>query len=237
MRRAGVQRIVMLTFDEEMRSMSAAQFATTVLLEGLQTKGLLLGFDSAMGKDREGTPERFRDLGKTLGFAVRTGRPVEVDGNPVSSTAIRNAITTGDLDQAYRLLGRRAAVFGEVVHGDHRGRDLGFPTANIRPQCQALPPEGVYAVEILHEGEQHFGVANLGVRPTFEERGDAAPTLEVHFLRGARGDSATELDLYGATLEVAFAKRLRGERQFADAAELKTQIAEDIRTARQVLGA
>ncbi len=233
LRRAGVQRVLLLTFDTVVRAMTAERFAREVLCDGLHTKGLLLGFDSAMGKDREGTPEQFAEIGQDFGFEVRTGRPVEVDGEPVSSTAIRTAITSGDLDQACRLLGRRPAGFGEVVHGDHRGRGLGFPTANIRPQCQALPPQGVYAVEILHKGEQHVGVANLGIRPTFKDEGDAALTLEVHFLRE---ESEEDLDLYGATLEVAFAKRLRGERQFANAEELKAQIAEDIRAARHVLG-
>lgn len=236
LRRAGVQRVLLLTFDSAVQAMTPTQFARDVLCDGLHTSGLLLGFDSAMGKDREGTPERFAEIGADLGFEVRTGRPVEVDGAPVSSTAIRQAITCGDLDQAYRLLGRRPAVFGEVVHGDQRGRALGFPTANIRPQCQALPPGGVYAVEILHEGEQHIGVANLGSRPTFEDGSDPALTLEVHFLREA-GDDAIELDLYGATLEVAFIKHLRGERQFANAAQLKAQIATDVKAARQALGA
>ena len=232
LRRVGVQRLLLLTFDKTIRAMTASQFAQNILHDGLRTVGLLLGFDSALGKDREGTPARFRELGEDLGFIVREARPFEVDGQPVSSTAIRAAITSGDLDLASRLLGRWPSAFGVVVHGSHRGHDLGFPTANIRPESQALPPLGIYAVEILYEGEQFLGVANLGTRPTFADadaEGPITPTLEVHVLDEDR-------DLYGATLEVTFIKRLRGERAFADAAALKTQIAADVKAARQVLG-
>ncbi len=232
MRRAGVQRVLLLTFDSGVQTMTASYFASEVLSSGLNTCGLLLGYDSAFGKDREGTPERFAEIGAEKGFAVRTGLPVQIDGAPVSSTLIRKAIKSGDLDQAARLLGRRPAAYGEVVHGEHRGRSLGFPTANIRPQSQVLPPQGVYAVEILHEGEQSVGVANLGVRPTFADGDDDAVTLEVHFFT----EDGEDLDLYGATLEVTFVKRIRGERQFDGADELRAQIAEDVRAARQVLG-
>jgi riboflavin kinase/FMN adenylyltransferase len=250
LRRAGVQRLLLLNFDAGLQQMPAATFARRVLTDGLRTRGLLLGFDSAMGKDREGTPERFAELGQELGFAVRTGSPVEVGGHPVSSTAIRNAIAAGDLDLASRLLGRRPGAFGTVIQGHQRGRSLGFPTANIRPEDQVLPPRGVYAVEILHEGEQYLGVANLGLCPTFVETGtaagagtgtgtvtgekpggevDAAPlSLEVHFLD-------CDLDLYGATLEVTFFQHLRDERKFAGTDELRAQIERDILAARRVL--
>ncbi len=119
-----------------------------------------------------------------------------------------------------------------MVHGHHRGRDLGFPTANLLPQDQVLPPAGVYAVEILHEGEQYVGVANLWNNPTFED--PAAPaesshlSLEVHFLD-------CDLDIYGATLEVTFVEHLRQERKFESIDQLRDQIAADILAARRVL--
>ncbi|MEE2888115.1 MAG: riboflavin biosynthesis protein RibF [Planctomycetota bacterium] len=232
LRRAGVQRVLLLQFDQAIREISAETFALEVLHQGLRARGLLLGFDSAMGKNREGTPARFAELGEELGFEVRRGQALAVEGQTVSSTLIRDAIARGDLDGAARLLGRRPGAFGEVVHGHHRGRDLGFPTANLLPQDQVLPPAGVYAVEILHEGEQYVGVANLGNNPTFED--PAAPaesshlSLEVHFLD-------CDLEIYGATLEVTFVERLRQERKFESIDQLRDQIAADILAARRVL--
>jgi riboflavin kinase/FMN adenylyltransferase len=232
LRRAGVRRVLLLTFDEDLRRMSADDFAATVLRDGLGAKGLLLGFDSALGRDREGTPARFAELGQTMGFVVQTGAPLQVDGHLVSSTAIRDAITGGDLDLAGRLLGRRPGAFGEVIPGDGRGRALGFPTANLAARGQVLPPGGVYAVEILWEGEQHEGVANLGTRPTFGDGATteiAPPVLEIHFLD-------EDLDLYGSVLEITFVRRLRDERRFTSPDELRAQITRDILDARRVLG-
>ena len=229
LRRAGVRRVLLLTFDESVQALTAEEFARQVLADGLHTKGLLLGFDSAMGRDREGTPERFTQLGEELGFVVKVGESLVVDDQPVSSTAIRHAITAGDLDVAGRILGRRPGAFGTVVHGDGRGKRLGFPTANLLVTDQVLPPQGVYAVEIIWEGEQHLGVANLGTRPTFADGQDRSPTLEVHFLD-------EDLDLYDTTVEVAFVERIRAEHKFADEAELRAQITQDILDARCVLG-
>lgn len=225
LRRAGVQRLVLLTFEPRLREISAADFATNILHKHLRARGLLLGFDSALGKNREGTPTRFAELGKTLGFSVREGQPFTVDGKAVSSTAIRNAITSGDLSLAQRYLGRPASTFGRVVHGDSRGHDIGFPTANVLPQTPVLPPQGVYAVEVLLEGEVHKAVANLGVHPTFQSR--TSPVLEVHLLD-------YEGDLYETSLEVCFLSWLRPEQKFSGKQELQAQINRDIDKAREV---
>lgn len=225
LRRCGVARTLLLTFDDELRRTTPESFARRVLVEGLHTRGLLLGYDSALGKDRAGTPARFRELGAELGFAVREAAPFTVDGKPVSSTLIRNAIAASDLDGAHRMLGRWPSAFGEVVRGEQRGRQIGFPTANVVPQSPVLPPHGVYAVHVLLGGDTLPGVANLGVRPTF---GAGAPVLEVHLLDW-------EGDLYGQLLEVCFLARLRPERKFANASELRAQIARDVASARELL--
>lgn len=225
LRRAGVQRLVLLDFDAWLMNMPARVFAQRILGQSLHARGLLLGYDSALGKDREGTPRRFAELGAELGFAVRTGSIFTVDDQPVSSTAIRAAIQRGDLDLAQRYLGRLPSVFGEVVHGDGRGQRLGFPTANVIAQVPLLPPRGVYAVQVILDGNVHAAVANLGVRPTFP--GSEDPVLEVHLL-DFKGD------LYGRELEVGFLQHLRAERQFADAVELRAQIAADIAQAREL---
>ncbi|MBK8978879.1 MAG: riboflavin biosynthesis protein RibF [Planctomycetes bacterium] len=228
LRRAGVGRAVLLDFDDRLRTLSARAFSERILLHGLRCTGLLLGYDSAIGRDREGTPQRMAELGRELGFEVRQGSRFEVDGRPVSSTAIRDAIRRGDLDAAHRMLGRWPAAFGSVVHGDERGRTLGFPTANVVPQSLVLPPEGVYAVTVILAGTPLPGVANLGRRPTFASDPDTAPLLEVHLLDFTG-------DLYSQELEVAFVARLRPEQRFADPAALRAQIALDIAAARRAL--
>lgn len=227
LRRAGVQRLVLLDFDARLRAMTAEQFARVVLAERLRCRGLLLGFDSRLGRDREGTPARFAELGTKLGFEVQESPAFAVDGEVVSSTAIRTAIGKGDLQRSSRLLGRYPSAFGVVVHGQARGRKIGFPTANIVPQSTVLPPHGVYAVHVIHDGETYAGVANHGRRPTFTEAG--APTLlEVHLLDWAG-------DLYGATLEISFVAALRPEQTFSDGDALRNQIAKDIARARAIL--
>jgi riboflavin kinase/FMN adenylyltransferase len=222
LRRAGVQRLALLDFEPRLQQMTAREFAERVLVGALHTKGLLLGYDSALGKDREGTPERFRELGAELGFQVRTGEPFLVDGTTVSSTKVRDVITRGDLLMAQRFLGRLPSTFGEVVHGEARGRALGFPTANIVPQTPVLPPNGVYVVQVILDSGVLKGVANLGTRPTFAGTGTV---LEVHLLD-------FQGDLYGRELEIAFLARLRGEQKFSNLDALKTQITNDIAAAR-----
>lgn len=226
LRRAGVQRLVLLDFDARLREMTAAQFATRILRDSLRCRGLLLGFDSRLGKDREGTPARFRALGGDLGFEVHESQPLLLDGQPISSTAIRTAIARGDLQTSSRLLGRYPSVLGTVVRGDGRGHSLGFPTANVEPQSSVLPPPGVYAVHVIHEGETYAGVANYGLRPTFGD--GVSPRLEVHLLDWGG-------DLYGAPLEVCFVAFLRGEQTFAGVDALRAQIEQDVARARAVL--
>ncbi len=228
LRRFGVRRVALLDFDSELRNLSARTFAERILAKGLSCRGLLLGYDSALGRDREGTATKMADFGKELGFVVRSGSIFAVDGSPVSSSAIRAAICTGDLQRAERMLGRWPGAFGVVVAGAGRGRDLGFPTANLQPESPVLPPNGVYAVEVIHDGELLQGVANLGTRPTFGGDKDGPACLEVHLLDFDR-------DLYGSTLEIGFCALLRPERRFDSAAELSTQIQADIRAARAAL--
>lgn len=227
LRRAGVERLVLLTFEPRLMNMPAREFAEKVLVKSLRARGLLLGYDSALGKDRAGTPQAFRELGGELGFEVHTGTPFEVDGQPVSSTAIRAAIGSGDLALAHRYLGRFPGAFGTVVHGDARGKKLGFPTANLVPHPAVLPPPGVYAVEAIVDGTARPGAANLGTRPTFGG-GGGEPLLEVHLLD-------FDGDLYGREIEVTFRRMMRPERRFANADELREQIHRDVAAVRELL--
>ncbi|MFK7740979.1 MAG: riboflavin biosynthesis protein RibF [Planctomycetota bacterium] len=229
LRRAGVLRLVILQFEPRLMNMTAREFASDLLVARLRARGLLLGYDSALGKNREGTPERFRELGDELGFTVKSGTPFELEGQPVSSTAIRAAIASGDLLSARRFLGRFPGALGTVVHGEARGRTLGFPTANVALQPGALPPDGVYAVEAVVDGRTFAAVANLGKRPTFAPD-DAEPSLEVHLLD-------FDGDLYDRELEVTFRQLLRPERKFDSSEQLQAQIHADVLAARDCLRA
>jgi riboflavin kinase/FMN adenylyltransferase len=230
LRRAGVERLVLLQFDPRLQQMTARAFASELLVGRLRARGLLLGYDSALGRDREGTPQRFRELGAELGFEVRTGSPFEVDDRPVSSTAIRAAIASGDLALAHRYLGRFPGAIGTVVRGDARGRTLGFPTANLVPQPCALPPAGVYAVEAILDAATLPAVANLGTRPTFAGSTANDMRLEVHLFD-------FDGDLYGRELEITFRQFLRPERRFPDVKALQEQIRTDAAAARATLRA
>ncbi|MBL9076358.1 MAG: riboflavin biosynthesis protein RibF [Planctomycetes bacterium] len=226
LRRAGVERLVLLTFEPRLQNQTPREFAQRILVERLRARGLLLGYDSALGKDRAGTPQCFRELGAELGFVVHTGAPFEVDGQPVSSTAIRRAIAAGDLALAHRYLGRFPGALGTVVRGDGRGRALGFATANIVPEAAVLPPPGVYAAEAIVDGRAFAAAANLGTRPTFG--GGDRVLLEVHLLE-------FQGDLYGRELELTFRRRLRPEQRFPDADALRQQIARDVAAVRELL--
>jgi riboflavin kinase / FMN adenylyltransferase len=226
--RAGVDHAVGLLFTPALRDLAAEEFVRRVAVEGLGVRRFVLGFDSKFGRDREGTPERLRELG----FEVDVVPEVEVGGRAVSSTAIREAVELGDLELAARMLGRRVSVLGRVVRGNQLGRQIGFPTANLDLHHELHPPSGVYAVEVVHvqrggARNRHRGVCNIGFRPTV---GGAAsePQVEVHLF-----DFAGEL--YGELLELVFAARLRSERRFPDLAALREQIGKDVAEARRVL--
>jgi len=228
--RAGIEHAVVLNFDEALRDLSAAEFTREVCVEGLALRRLVLGFDSKLGRDREGTPQSLR----ALGYDVDVVPKVVVRGRAVSSTAIREAVELGDLEGAAAMLGRRVSVFGRVVHGDGRGHRIGFPTANLDLHHELHPPPGVYAcrVHLLreHGRESRDGVANIGFRPTVAAEPTERPLVEVHVLD-------LEADLYGERMELEFVGRLRGERRFDGLAELAEQIGRDVAQARRLLGA
>ncbi len=230
-RRAGIEHTVALAFDEELRSIPAEEFTRRFLVEGLGARAFVLGFDSKFGNARRGTPELLRGLG----YDVRVVEKVMVSGRAVSSTAIREAVELGDLEGAESMLGRAVSVVGHVVHGDARGRLMGFPTANLYLHHELHPPEGVYACRawILAEPNREApidAVANIGYRPTVTGERPVAPLVEVHLFDFAG-------DLYGRRVELAFVRRLRGEIRFDGLAALREQIAADCVEARRVLAA
>jgi len=227
---AGIEHAVVLDFDAELRAMDAETFAERLLLKALDARAFVLGFDSKFGRDREGTPEALA----ARGLRVEVVPPVLVDGRAVSSTAIREAVSLGDLSGAERMLGRPVTLLGTVVHGDGRGRGLGFPTANLDLDHELAPPTGVWAtrVQLLDEpGRQSLdAVTNIGHRPTLHgdpADGDTA-VVEVHILD-------FEGDLYGRRAAIEFVAYLRPERRFEGLEELKAAIAQDVLDARAAL--
>ena len=228
--RAGIEHTVVLNFDQALRNMPVEEFCRELCVQGLAVRRFVLGFDSKFGHDREGTPAALRELG----FDVDVVPEVVVRGRAVSSTAIREAVELGDLAAATGMLGRPVSVFGRVVRGDGRGREIGFPTANLDLHHELHPPSGVYACRVYHrtggDRDAHDGVANIGFRPTVTDEPVSLPLVEVHLLD-------FDSDLYGERLELEFVARLRGEKRFAGLEELAAQIGRDVTETRRVLAA
>jgi riboflavin kinase/FMN adenylyltransferase len=233
----GIEAAVVQRFDREFAALPAAEFLRSLCAgDARRLRSIVMTPQSAFGHGRDGTPQSVAEVGRSLDFEVVTVDPLTAaDGTRISSSRIRSAVIAGRLGEATRLLGRRHAVRGEVVHGDGRGRELGYPTANLRfPDPVALPPDGVYAVRVswdgvdpLHPARQAAGVASLGVRPTF---GGGDRLLEVNLFDISE-------DLYGAWLRVEFVRRQRGQRHFAAIAALIRQMDRDAERARTILGA
>ena len=225
LRDAGIELVVSLEFTEELSQVTARQFAE-LLHSSLRMKGLVLGPDSAIGQGREGDLDYMRAEGERLGFWVRTVPPLELNGQPVKSRVIREALVAGDVDRGARLLGRNHCLSGTVVVGDQRGRTLGFPTANINVYPGLLwPGDGIYATWAYFGGERHLSATSIGVRPTF---GLTQRLVEV-FVMDFSGD------LYGQHLTVEFVEKVRGQETFADIDALISQIGKDVDNSRDVL--
>ena len=225
LRALGTVAVVAVKFDSDLRELSPAAFVDELGRIFPDLQHVAIGDSWTFGRNREGTAERLAELATAHGFTVKAIAPVELNGAPVSSTRVREAILQRRFSDAARLLGRSYAITGKVIHGEGRGQSLGVPTANLAEVEQMLPPRGVYAVRtrIGDEKETHAGVMNLGNRPTFTSNG--IDSLEVHLLD-------FKADLYGKNLELSDFTWLRDERRFPDVAALKAQLAEDIAQAR-----
>ncbi len=232
--RTGVDAAVVLTFDRAFALLSAEEFVRRVLVEGIGAKGVVAGYNTAFGRNREGTRTLLEALGTRFGYTVFGSSPVHHPaswpgqrGQPISSTRVRDAITGGRLAEAAEMLGRPVTIVAPVVRGAGRGRTLGFPTANLDLGGITCPPVGVYAATGRASllvgrtgGLAEFpALVNVGRRPTFEGP-EANECVEVHLV-GYSGD------LYGGSLEVEFHRKIRDERAFSSAQELSRQIALD----------
>ena len=221
----GVDRVYVCRFDASFATQSADAFVKGALARGLDVKWLLTGDDFRFGARRSGDVELLRRLAPELGMEVESMHTVEVDGVRASSTAVREALAGGLLERAQRLLGRPYAITGRVVGGDRIGRELGFPTANIRMSLNRPPLWGIYAVTVRGLGAApKIGAASLGVRPTVNSSGKA--TLEV-FLLDFDGD------IYGRRVRVEFLHKLRDEEKYPTLEALRNQIDLDVSATRE----
>ena len=221
----GLDGAVILRFDAALAATSAQDFIERILVGQLAIAGAAIGFDFHFGKDRQGSPAYLAGQGERLGFAVDIVPPLEDEGRPVSSGAVREALVAGKVVEAAELLGAPWFVSGPVIHGEKRGRDLGFPTANVRLDPSCGLKHGIYAVRVAVDGRLHDGVASFGRRPMFD---NGAPLLET-FLFDFSGD------LYGKTLDVAFIGWIRGEEKFASIELLQRQMDNDAAQAKALL--
>src|SRR5574343_1450712 len=220
---SGIARVMICPFRAPFAALSAEAFIQDVLVSGCQARHVLVGDDFRFGRGRSGDLELLNLVGAECGFTAEALGSVTVDGERVSSSAVRKALVAGDMAHASRLLGRPYMMDGQVSHGQKLGRQLGFATANLRIKHNPLPMTGVFAVEVAGLGEKPWpGVANLGVRPTV---GGTRPLLEVHLFDFNR-------DIYGAHISVRFLHKLRDEQRFPNFDALKAQIAADAAAAR-----
>jgi len=221
----GLDGAIVMNFDAALATTLAEDFIGKILVGALGIGGAAIGFDFHFGRNRAGSPTFLAEQGARLGFAVDIAPPLEDEGRPVSSGAVRAALVAGRVVEATELLGGPWFVSGEVIHGDKRGRELGFPTANLKLSPSCGLKHGIYAVRADIAGTRHDGVASFGRRPMFD---DGAPLLEV-FLFDFDGD------LYGQAIDVAFIGWIRHEQKFESIETLKRHMTADAIQARDAL--
>jgi riboflavin kinase/FMN adenylyltransferase len=212
--------VLVIPFSQEFAQISAEEFVRALLVKKVGVSHMIVGYDHAFGNNRQGGEEMLTNLGNELGFTVEKAPVLTENGENISSTKIRRAIRSGDIAHANKLLGYPYLVAGKVVEGDGRGRKLGLPTANIQPadNNKILPKNGVYLVSAILDGQNLFGMANVGIRPTFTD--DIHPRLEVHLFEWNKM-------IYDREVMVSFLKFIREERKFESTGLFFEQIIQD----------
>jgi len=224
--KCGIDITVCIPFTPEFASIEAEDFVKNILVEKFKAKWVIVGYDYRFGKGRKGDAQLLKKLGRLYRFKVTVLKAYKRRGEILSSTAVRNALLQGDIKQANRFLGRAYHIDGKIIKGAGRGASiLGYPTANISPQQEIIPKEGVYAVKVtLPDRKTLKGVANIGKKPTF---GNSSLSYEVHILNFRD-------NLLGKKIRIHFIERLRDEKKFKSPHELKENIKNDIERAREI---
>jgi riboflavin kinase/FMN adenylyltransferase len=217
--------IMCLPFTQALADLTPVAFVEEVLVGTIGIREIYVGYNFAFGKGRQGSIALLQELGQHYGFLVHIIEPIAIEGRVVSSSMIRQWIQQGSVDEAALLLGRLYSITGTVVEGYQKGRELGFPTANVRSTDELIPSRGVYAVMVDWRGRRYEGVANIGFNPTF---GRTQLSVEIHLFNFSE-------QLYGEPVEVSFVKKIRDERAFPSVADLIKQIGQDVETAHTLL--
>ncbi len=219
----GIEQAIVIPFTSEFAAQPAERFLSEMIHDRLHAKEVYLGRGFAFGKDRGGNIDLLRKKSAELGFVADEVEEVQIRGQRISSSTIRQLLAEGRVNLARRMLGRPYGVEGVIIRGNRRGHTIGFPTANLKPHNRVIPRFGVYATATLIEGTWRKSITNIGVRPTFEN--DADPSIETYIFD-------FDGELYGDVLRVRFLHRIRDERKFSGIDELKAQIERDTRRAR-----
>ena len=226
LRDAGVDRVAQATFDAPLSRLSARTFAE-LLRDTMDMRVLVAGPDFAMGRNREGSVAVLAEIGEELGFDVEVVGPLlGPGGEAVRSTAVRAAVSSGEMERAAAMLGRNYSITGKVVRGHGRGGPLGFPTANLRMPAESLAPrDGIYACWVEIDGSRHMAAASIGERPTFPGAGRSIEAFVMDF----------DGDLYGMQLRLELVRRLRDEEKFDSTEQLRRQVDRDVAATRRLL--
>lgn len=225
----GVDMLLVIPFDRDFSLLTSEEFVRDVIYEKIGVSEFVIGYDHHFGHDREGTIETIKKLGTKLGFESYVVSKQEMGDVTISSTLIRKTLAEeGNVKEAAEYLGRKYLLNGIVTHGDERGRTIGYPTANLKPEHEnkVIPKNGVYAVKVRVNGEWFGGMMNIGVRPTFD---DTERTIEVNIFNFDR-------EIYGDTIQIRFVDRIRDEKKFDGVEALKTQLARDKEESLAILG-
>jgi riboflavin kinase/FMN adenylyltransferase len=225
----GVEQLLVINFDKKFAATLPEEFVEELVTHSRPLREICVGHEWSFGKDRRGNLDLLKRLGAQFDFNVVGVPPVTVNGEVVSSTAIRQAVEKGDFAKAADVLGREYTILGTVTRGDNLGKKIGFPTANLSAHSEQFPPNGVYFAEAWVNGVLHYGVINLGYRPTVNS-GKSERVLEIYLLDFDR-------DIYGEDVEVRFVRYLRPERKFDNMESLAQQIELDVRRARELCAA
>ncbi len=225
--RLGVDYVASYTFTRELSQISAKDFITDTLVGKLNLKHLIVGPDFSFGRKREGNAELLRVMGEKLGFETRVLEPAVIDGKIVSSSAVRNFVREGDVREASQFLGYDFYIEGQVIEGERRGRQIGFPTLNLDTDWDILPRVGVYATRAYIDEEKKESITNVGYRPTFGSDGLLVETHVFDFDR----------DVYGKRVRVEFIERVRDEQKFDGPGALVDQIKKDVLKVKEILAA
>ena len=224
----GVGHLLIIAFDKQFAATEPEDFVKQLVKHSKPLREICVGHEWSFGKNRRGNLGLLKKLGAQFDFEVVGIPPVTMNGELVSSTAIRHAVLTGDLRKTAAMLGREYTILGTVVHGDDLGKKIGFPTANLSAHNEQFPPNGVYFAQAMLDGVIYPGVLNLGYRPTVSSEKDRV--LEIHLFDFDR-------DIYGSDLEVRFVRYLRPEKKFESVEALARQIALDVKQARELAAA